>query len=48
MFSYEYQQNMILKDLKIFSQSVQKNNFIINMILKTNNNFDIIFIQEPS
>jgi len=39
---------MILKDLKIFSQNVRKNNFIINMILKVNYNFDVIFIQEPS
>jgi len=39
---------MILKDLKNFSQNIQKNNFIINTILKTNNNFDIIFIQKPS
>ena len=38
---------MILKDLKNFSQNVQKNNFTINTILKTNN-FDIIFIQKPS
>ena len=39
---------MILKDLKIFSQNVQKNNFIINTILKVNYNFNIIFIQELS
>ena len=39
---------MILKDLKIFSQNIQKNNFIINTILEINNNFNIIFIQEPS
>ena len=39
---------MILKNLKIFSQNIWKNNFIINMILETNNNFNIIFIQEPS
>jgi len=38
---------MILKDLKIFSQNVQKNNFLINTILEVNQNFDIIFIQEP-
>jgi len=38
---------MILKDLKNFSQNIQKNNFIINTILKIYNNFDIIFIQEP-
>ena len=35
---------MILKHLKIFSQNIQKNNFIINIILKINNNFNIIFI----
>jgi len=34
--------------LKIFSQNIQKNNFIINMILKIYTNFDIIFIQESS
>jgi len=39
---------MILKELKIFSQNVQKNNFIINTILEVNRDFDIIFIQEPS
>ena len=39
---------MILKDLKIFSQNVWKNNFIINTILKVNYNFNVIFIQEPS
>ena len=39
---------MILKDLKVFSQNVWKNNFLINTILKVNYNFNIIFIQEPS
>ena len=39
---------MILKNLKIFSQNVRKNNFIINMILEVNYNFNVIFIQEPS
>ena len=38
---------MILKELKIFSQNIQKNNFIINTILEVNQDFDIIFIQEP-
>ena len=38
---------MILKDLKIFSQNVQKNNFLINTILEVNQSFNIIFIQEP-
>ena len=48
LFSYERFINMILKDLKIFSQNVQKNNFLINIILEVNQNFNIIFIQEPS
>ena len=39
---------MILKDLKKFSQNVQKNNFLINTVLEVNQNFDIIFIQELS
>ena len=38
---------MIIKELKIFSQNVQKDNFIINTILEVNQDFDIIFIQEP-
>ena len=38
---------MILKDLKIFLQNVRKNNFLINTVLEVNQNFDIIFIQEP-
>ena len=37
---------MILKDLKVFSQNVWKNNFLINTILEVNQDFDIIFIQE--
>jgi len=39
---------MICKDLKIFSQNVQKNSLLINTILEVNSSFDIIFIQEPS
>ena len=39
---------MIFENLKIFSQNVQKNNFIINTILKIYADLDIIFIQEPS
>jgi len=39
---------MILNDLRIFSQNVRKNNLFIKTILEVNNNFDIIFIQEPS
>ena len=37
---------MILKDIKIFSQNVHKNNFVINTILEAYNSYDIIFIQE--
>jgi len=35
---------MIFESLKIFSQNIQKNNFIINTILKVYSDFDIIFI----
>jgi len=38
---------MIVKNLKIFSQNIRKNSLIVNTILKTQNWFDIIFIQEP-
>jgi len=38
---------MIIKDLRIFSQNVWKNNLIVNTILKVNMEFNIIFIQEP-
>jgi len=34
----------MLKDLKIFSQNVRKNNIIVNTILKVNHDFNIIFI----
>ena len=39
---------MIFKDIKLFSQNVQKNSLIIKTILEVKSNFDIIFIQEPS
>ena len=39
---------MIMKDIKIFSQNVHKNNFVINTILEIQDTFNIIFIQEPS
>jgi len=39
---------MIVKNIKISLQNICKNNFIINTILETQHNFDIIFIQEPS
>jgi len=39
---------MIFKNLKVFSQNVQKNNLIVNTILKLKADFNIIFIQEPA
>ena len=38
---------MIYDNLRIFSQNVQKNSLIVNTILETQSQFDIIFIQEP-
>ena len=39
---------MICKDIKVFSQNIQKNFLLINTILKVKANFNIIFIQELS
>ncbi len=39
---------MILENIKIYSQNIYKNNFIIHTILEMHPFFDIIFIQEPS
>ena len=39
---------MIFKDIKLFSQNVQKNSLIVKTILKVKSKFDIIFIQELS
>ena len=38
---------MILQNLRIFSKNVRKNSLIINTILETQSQFDIILIQEP-
>ena len=48
MLSCEWCPSMILEKIKIYSQNIWKNNFLINTILKTHLLFDIIFIQEPS
>ena len=37
---------MIIKNIKLFSQNIQRNKFLTNIILETNYNFNIIFIQE--
>ena len=39
---------MTVKNIKIFSQNIHKNNFIISTILETQHDFNIIFIQELS
>ena len=39
---------MIFKNIKIFSQNMQKNNLIINTVLETCFSFDVVFIQELS
>ena len=38
---------MILKTPKIFSQNINKNRLLTNIILKNNKNNKILFIQEP-
>ena len=39
---------MIVNNIKIFLQNVCKNNLVINIVLETQCEFDIIFIQELS
>jgi len=39
---------MILKDLKVFLQNVHKNRILTDIILETQKEFNIIFIQELS
>ena len=38
---------MIIKNIKIFLQNIQKDRLLTDMILESNKEFDIIFIQEP-
>ena len=38
---------MIVNKLNVFSQNVRNNSLIVNSILKTRNDFDIILIQKP-
>jgi len=38
---------MIVWNLRIFSQNICKNSLVVNTILETQNQFDIILIQEP-
>jgi len=39
---------MNLKTLKIFSQNIQENKLLTDIILENNKKFNILFIQEPS
>ena len=39
--------SMIVRNLRVFSQNVWKNLLIVNVLLETQTQFDIIFIQEP-
>ena len=48
LFICKQHSSMILKDIKIFSQNIHKNNFLINTILEIQSSFNIIFIQESS
>ena len=47
MLSYEWENIMILKNLKLFLQNVWKNRLLMDIILENKKEFDIIFIQEP-
>jgi len=38
---------MIVQNLRVFLQNVRKNLLIVNILLKTQTQFNIIFIQEP-
>ena len=38
---------MIIYKLRVFLQNVWKNSVLTDLILETNKNFNIIFIQEP-
>ena len=38
---------MIVKNIKILLQNVHKNSLIVNTLLETQIQFDIILIQEP-
>ena len=46
--NYKQQPSMIIKNIKFFSQNVWKNNLIVNTILETHFEFNILFIQELS
>ena len=37
---------MIVKNIKVFLQNIWKNNLIVNTILETQFNFNVVFIQE--
>ena len=47
LLNYEQFWNIIIESLKIYLQNVWKNRSLIETLLKTQKNFDILFIQEP-
>ena len=47
MLSCEWDFAMIYDILKLFSQNIHKNSLIVNIILKTQISFNIVFIQKP-
>jgi len=48
LLSYKWSLNIIIKEIKIFSQNIHKNNLLTSTILEAQEDFNIIFIQEPS
>ena len=38
---------MIVQNLRVFLQNIRNNSLIVNVLLETQTQFDIIFIQEP-
>jgi len=46
LLSHEQLLSMIMKEIRIFSQKVYRNNLLTNTILKSQRYFNIIFIQE--
>jgi len=47
LLSHKQCLSMIIENLKIYLQNVQKNKLLIKNLLETQKKFDILFIQEP-
>jgi len=46
LLSHKQPSSMIMKEIRIISQKVYRNNLLTNTILKSQRDFNIIFIQE--